>query len=129
MSDDAYRANRAHYGNGKTSSVTMKVVKLENVLEAFKRLGFKVKRKNTKLRTGAWRKLRIAKLNAMWIMLAPHGHVRDRSEEAMQNWCISHVDGLERLQWAESEQLNQCIEALKQWCLRVGLHKEMHDNA
>lgn len=128
MSEDAYRANLAHYGSGKTSAKDMSVPELETVLSTFKDMGFKVKRKRTSLTSGNWRKPRLAKLNAMWIMLADNGHVRDRSEAAMQSWCIGQIKGLEKLEWADSIQLNQCIEKLKMWCARVGLDEEINEH-
>lgn len=131
LDEDTYRSMLAQYGakeiDGKVSAKSLSLTQLEQVLEHLKKSGFKVqnKLKGTGLRTVNWRKPRLAKLNAMWTLLADNGHVRDRSEAAMHRWCIRQVKGLERLEWAESHQLNTAVEALKSWCIRVGLSKEV----
>lgn len=81
--------------------------------------------RGTSLSTAKWRRARVGKLNAMWCMLADHGHVHDRSESAMHTWCRHNVAGLERLEWADAGQLNIAIEKLKQWCLRLELGPAM----
>jgi len=131
LDEETYRLILRQYGatekGGKVSAKTMTVAQLEQALEHLKRSGFKVKRTGTRLSTAKWRKARIAKLNAMWTLLADKGHVRDRSEQAMHRWCVGQVKSLERLEWADGHQLNQAIEALKGWCVRVGLQKEITD--
>lgn len=128
MDDDTYRALLQQYGatekNGKPSAKTMNVPQLEQALEHMKRAGFKVKRSPQKNATN-WRRARIAKLNALWLLLADKGHVRDRSEQAMHAWCKGQVKDLTRLEWADGQQLNSAIEALKKWCMRVGLEQDI----
>jgi len=111
--DEQYRELLQRCGakekNGKVSATTMTHAELNNAYTELKRLGFKPKQKN-----GAdWRKPRIAKLNAMWISLADLGVVNNRSEDAMRTWCTHNVQGLNKLQWATSDQLNKAIEMMK----------------
>lgn len=123
--DDDYRLVLKEHGaklrNGKYSATTMSLVQLEKALEYFKQSGFKVRRTRSE---GNWRAARIAKLNALWCELADAGHVRDRSEVAMQSWCANQVHGLTRLQWATSPQLNQAVEMLKRYCHRCNVDVE-----
>jgi len=131
MDDDAYRAFLAQHGArekaGRVSATTMSIGQLMTAIEAMKRLGFTPTQRGTQLSTAKWRHARIAKLNALWTLLADHGHVRDRSEAAMQQWCRNQVAELERLEWADGAQLNKAIEALKRWCHRVGLGEELDE--
>lgn len=131
LDEDTYRMILQQYGAieqaGRISAKSMSVVQLEHALNHLKRHGFQVIRQGTKLSTAQWRKARIAKLNAMWTLLADNGYVQDRSEQSMQRWCVNQVKSLERLEWADSNQLNQAIESLKCWCVRVGLGKEISD--
>ncbi len=66
-----------------------------------------------------WRRARIGKLFAMWCALADHGHVQHKDMEAMSRFLERRVKHMKRLNWANSAQLNQCVEILKAWCKRV----------
>lgn len=121
-SEDDYRFILQQCGatwvDGRCSARTMSIPQMSAALARFKALGFRVRspRPNT---PGDWRAPRIAKLNAIWCALADAGKVRDGSQRAMEHFCRRHLNGLERLQWATSEQLNQCVEMLKQFAARV----------
>lgn len=123
-SDDDYRAILMQCGatrvDGRFSARTMSIAQMAAALARFKALGFRVRsaRPNT---PGDWRAARIAKLNAIWCALADAGQVRDGSQRAMENFCRKHLNGLERLQWATSPQLNRCVEMLKQFAARVAV--------
>lgn len=108
----------AKQNNGRFSASTMTDRQMEEALRQFKVLGFKTKRVGG---TGTWRTARINKLNAMWCALADAGVVRDRSSHAMEVFCRRQINGLTRLQWATSDQLNQAVEMLKGWCVRVNV--------
>ena len=120
--DDDYRNVLKNHGaktcNGRISATTMSLAQLDNALRFFKTHGFKPRAKKT---VANWRAPRIAKLNAMWCALADNGHLRDRSEQAMQTWCVREVNGLTRLQWATSDQLNTAVEMLKRYLQRCGV--------
>lgn len=124
--DEDYRAILQQCGatevKGKFSATSMSVVQMEEALSRLKALGFKVKRLARTQRD--WRAPRIAKLNAMWCALADAGVVHDRSEAALQSFCSKRVRKLTKLQWASSQQLNQCVEMLKQYAART--HVELH---
>lgn len=124
--DESYRTVLHQYGateaGGKISATTLNMQQLEQVLEHFKKLGFKPKAARSKGRAqDDWRAPRIAKLNAMWCKLADAGHVRDRSEAAMRAWCGNEVAGMTQLEWSTGDQLNRAIEMLKRFCTRCGV--------
>ncbi|MBL4783008.1 MAG: regulatory protein GemA [Porticoccaceae bacterium] len=121
--DEDYRAILQQCGatekKGKISATTMTVPELEGALTRLKNLGFKVRRLP---RVKAdWRAPRIAKLNAMWFAMADAGVVHDRSQEAMQAFCCTKVRTLSKLQWATTQQLNQCVEMLKKYADRTNV--------
>lgn len=116
--DEDYRMILAQCGaqeiDGTPSATTMTVAQMEQALIRFKQLGFKVRHNGS----GGWRQARINKLNALWCLLADRDLVRNRSQQAMEQFCRRYVAGFTRLQWATSEQLNQAIEMLKKWANR-----------
>lgn len=100
------------------SATSMSESQLEAALARLKERGFRIRQP----RSGAsWRAPRIKKLNAMWCALADAGVVRNRSQSAMETFCRKRVRGMTQLQWATTEQLNQAVEELKQWCIRCGV--------
>lgn len=105
------------------SSTQMDSRQLSAALGEYKSMGFVVssRKRLTQPQASAtdWRKPRISKLNAMWIELHEHGAVDDRSERAMHQWCRNQLPALDALQFANSDQLNLLVEALKRWLLRV----------
>ncbi len=122
--DDDYRYILQQCGasekNGRISAKTMTIPEMELAVSRLKQLGFKPKRQHG----AGWRQPRIDKLNAMWCALADADVVRNRAESALENFCSKQVPTLSRLRWATSDQLNQCVEILKQWCLRTGVELE-----
>lgn len=119
-SDDDYRLILRQCGAGdlagKPSATTMTVSQMEMALARFKQLGFKVRKQGGSTH---WRAARIAKLNAIWCALADAGVVKFRDQRAMEGFLRRYVHGLNHLQWATTEQLNQCVETLKQWAKRT----------
>lgn len=106
------RRNGAKEKNGKYSATTMAVGELMQAVAEMRQKGFKPKKGNT-----TWRDPRIKKITAIWIALADAGVVRDRSEAAMIKWC-SRITNKARLEWAGSNELNACVEGLKEWARR-----------
>lgn len=129
-SDDYYRLWLAEHGakekDGRISATTMSFKQLFAAYQDMRKKGFQARRHNagTSLRTAAWRKGMIGKLNAMWCELHDLGHVQNRSEASMARWCCNQVKGLERLEWATSHQLNMAIEAMKGWRARLGITEQ-----
>lgn len=122
MGEDDYRAFLAGQGAtaqaGRVSATTLSVPQLAAAVEAMRALGFEpVSRRGSVARIGDWRRARVKKITALWCALADAGVVRDRSEAAMVKWC-SGVTRVARLEWANSAQLNLCIEGLKRWADR-----------
>lgn len=107
--------------NGKISAATMNITQLRLAFAEMKRMGFIPKKKagdnNNSESMSDWRDGRIKKITALWCALADAGVVKDRSEKAMQHWC-SRLTHKAVLQWATSNGLNNCIEALKNWAER-----------
>lgn len=121
--DDAlYRSVLATFGatekGGKISATTMSVAQLEQVLTHLRKHGFKAR--SSKSNVVDWRVPRIRKIQALWLALADAGAIDNPQESAMLRWCES-VAGCKRLQWATTQQLNQCIEGLKSWATRAGV--------
>lgn len=121
LDEDTYRAILEAHGaaevDGRPSATTLSVVKLEEVLEHLKRLGFRPTRQRPTATTADWRQPRIDKIVALWCALADAGVVRDRSERAMLQWC-ARLTRKARLQWASTSDLNACVEGLKSWAQR-----------
>ncbi len=106
---------------GRYSASTMSIGQLLAAVERMRESGFKPKSKKTKFTHDKdWRKPRIAKLNAMWIKIADAGVVSDCSQDALETWC-KRYHKKDRLQWVSAEELNTCIEMLKQWAGREGV--------
>jgi len=108
---------------GNYSATTMTIGQLCQAVERMKDSGFKPTTKTGKKfvhDNKDWRTPRIAKLNALWCNLADKGHVQDKSQKALEAWCKTYTQK-DRLQWANSNNLNTCIEQLKAWSKRVGV--------
>lgn len=125
--DEFYRdvflkGHGAKLQKGKYSASTMAVWELENALKQMMHAGFKPKPKTKSVHAAKpdWRTPRIKKITAMWLDLANRGAIKNRSEQAMVAWCKSFT-GMQRLEWANSADLNKCIEGLKSWCGRESL--------
>jgi len=123
--DELYRAVLSQYGakekDGKVSATTMTLGQLEQMLTHMKKCGFKPRAKaGSASNISDWRAPRIKKISALWIALAEAGVVDHREESAMVRWCAATA-GCKRLQWANSQQLNQCVEGLKSWAKREGV--------
>lgn len=108
---------------GRVSASTMDINQLHHALESMRRSGFKPK-KQSKPSSTDWRIARIKKITALWFALHKAGIVRDSSELAMQRWC-STLTKKAKLEWTQSADLNNCIEALKSWAKRE--HVELDD--
>lgn len=121
--DDFYRdeflpLHGATKNNGRFSASTMDIHQLHSALEAMKQSGFKPKsKKSASGNLSNWRTARIKKITALWLALHKAGIVREPSEVAMQRWCSS-LTKKAKLDWAQSADLNNCIEALKSWAKR-----------
>lgn len=123
MQEEDYRVLLARHGatarNGKVSATTLDLAGLEAVLDELRAKGFKPRGRAIHNATD-WRKPRIAKITAIWCALADAGVVRDRGEAAMLKFC-TRITRKARLEWARSEDLNNCIQALRAWARQAGV--------
>jgi phage gp16-like protein len=104
--------------DGRYSATTLSIGQLAQAVQVMKGLGFKVKPKRKLTHDMPdFRTPRIAKLNALWLAMAEAGVVTDKSQVALEAWCKRYTKK-DRLQWAGSNELNTCIEMLKQWASR-----------
>ncbi|EHR39622.1 gp16 family protein [Alishewanella jeotgali] len=128
MDDESYRANLAHYGNGKTSSTDMTIPELETVLEAFKKLGFKPVKKPGKGRLSPSSKQgpqdERSAIRAIWIFMHRAGFINDGSETALNSWVQRMTAqqnggaGINEVQWLRGEDAAKTLNSLKRWARR-----------
>lgn len=128
MDDDSYRANLAHYGNGKTSSKDMTIPELEAVLEAFKKLGFKpVKKPGNKRLSPSTKqgpKDERSAIRALWIFMHRAGFIQDESETALNSWVqrmtAKHNGGagIAEVQWLWGADAAWVLNSMKRWAKR-----------
>ena len=128
MDEESYRANLAHYSNGKTSSADMTIPQLETVLEAFKQLGFKPVKKpgNKRLSpcTAKGPKDERSAIRALWIFMQRAGFIQDGSETALNAWVqrmtaqANGGSGIAEVQWLHGEDAVKTLNSLKRWARR-----------
>ncbi|MEE2025052.1 gp16 family protein [Alkalimonas mucilaginosa] len=128
MDMDSYRANLAHYGNGKTSCTDMTIPELEAVLEAFISLGFKPVKKagNRRLSpsTKQGPKDERSAIRALWIFMHRAGFIKDGSENALNSWVqrmtaeANGGTGIAEVQWLQGEDAAKTLNSLKRWARR-----------
>ena len=110
----------------KTSCSKMNIDELNQVLEHFKTVGFKVKKKSTTNRKTPKSNRSVSpesgKIRAIWITMHQQGFVRDSSEQALDNY-ISRMLNRKTLgknisfhcQFLNSSQAVKVLEILKNW--------------
>ena len=120
LDEDSYRAVLERI-TGKRSAAQLRQAELHDVIEEFKRLGWKAKKTGPK-RAGK-RALadggQAAKIRALWLDLYHLGELRDPSEEALAGF-VARVTGVEALQWVDGDQADRVIKALRGWLTRIG---------
>ncbi len=126
MTDDSYRALMLRV-TGKESAAALSATERSKLIAEFVRLGWQPKRR--KAASGDdWRTPRIRLIWRLWHWLADHAVVRSRSSTSLLAFCAQHMQAT-RLEWAESEELNKIVEALKDWQRRTQRAKQHHDPA
>lgn len=119
LDDDAYRDIIAQRFDGKTSRTQLGTAQLGELIDHFKTLGFKPKRKAPK-RAG---RARLAdsdtarKIRALWISLYHLGVISDPSESALGAF-IKRQAKVDDAAFLVPEQSYKVIEALKSWAER-----------
>lgn len=118
LDDDGYRLLlRKQFG--VASSAQLDATGRARLIAHLKSKGFKPTQ-GGRAKVAKWKRARVAKITALWCALHDAGVVRNRSEAAMVKWC-ARVTGKARLHWATTEDLNRCIEGLKDWAHREGV--------
>ncbi|HFD4079506.1 TPA: gp16 family protein [Vibrio parahaemolyticus] len=130
LEDDVYRL-LLESETGKTSCSKMNIKELEQVLSALETKGFKRTLPNGKTpfkrrlspKSGKSKNTIIDKCRAVWISMAIHGFVRDRSESALDKYTQrilkNQKDKVDCIAWCDEDQATQVLEALKRWHCRV----------
>ncbi|MEI7250301.1 regulatory protein GemA [Pectobacterium versatile] len=114
LDDDTYRQFLVNYA-GVDSTRDMTERQLQQVLDAMKLLGFKVK--STKPHKITATDAQSKKIRALWLEMADAGYVRDSSERAI-NAYVHRITDVGRLEWLSTDQASRVIESLKQWQAR-----------
>ena len=117
MADDSYRAMLKRI-TGKDSSAGMTLKQLEDVVDEFKRLGFKKKPKRSGARKMAGGGLP-SKIRALWLNLYHLGEINDPSEDALAAYA-RRMTKVSALQWLKPYQADMVIRGLRGWLERVG---------
>ncbi|MCH5051166.1 gp16 family protein [Pectobacterium aquaticum] len=114
LDDDTYRQFLVNYA-GVNSTRDMTERQLQQVLDAMKQLGFKVK--STKPHKITATDAQSKKIRALWLEMSDAGYVRDSSERAI-NAYVHRITDVGRLEWLSTDQASRVIESLKQWQAR-----------
>lgn len=133
LDEEAYRAMLAKLCNGKTSSKQLTWQERKLVLDHMGTLGFNVRRKDGRQSMGRveWQ---MDKLRKMWHELAVRGAVEqlgdlvavDAAIEAWAQRMLKKTNWPGGVRFLESRDMSRLIEAMKAWCLRVGV--DLHDD-
>jgi len=119
LDDDTYRDIVRLVSNGRESSAgNLDYAERNKLLDHFKARGFKNSpAKNAKTRPLATDD-QSKKIRALWLELHSFGAVRNSSEAALATY-VKRQTGVNALQWLNTHQASQVIEALKKWVARV----------
>ncbi|MDC5753837.1 regulatory protein GemA [Vibrio europaeus] len=130
LEDDVYRM-LLESTTGKTSCSKMNIKELEQVLDALESKGFKRQgntskkpfKKRLSPKSGKSKNAIIDKCRAVWIQMAVHGFVRDRSENALDSYAQRILkkdpNKVDCIAWCDENQAATVLEALKCWHHRV----------
>jgi phage gp16-like protein len=120
LDDDAYRAILRQV-TGKESGADLDAIELGAVLDKMARLGFVSPR--TLAMDGGPGGPQQRKAQALWHDLGEMG-VLDDPEGGLRRFA-RHLVGVEALEWADANQMNKVIEALKAWRARERLKRAL----
>lgn len=118
VTDDSYRAILVRV-TGKDTCSQMGLSELENVLNEFKRLGFKPAGGK---RAGERKKADTAQatmIRALWLDLYHLGAISEPSEDALAAFA-KRTCGIPALQWCSPSKADAIIRALRGWLKRIG---------
>lgn len=131
LDDETYRLVLTNTTD-KDSCSKMSIKELESVLAEFENRGFKRMvngnkkpfKKRLSPKSGKAKFAEIDKIRAIWITMAKHGVVRDRSETALDAYVRRMTNkgrkqGVDHVAWCDASQAYQVLESLKSWHRRV----------
>ncbi|MCW0207604.1 MAG: regulatory protein GemA [Achromobacter sp.] len=114
---ETYRAALlAATGGKKDSCSSMSAAELQQALDHFKRVGFKVRLKPRPSRPVDLHATS-KKIRALWLLLHDLGAIANASEEALAAY-VKRITGVEALQWIDGRQAERTIETMKKWAMR-----------
>jgi len=128
LHDDDYRAILQRE-TGQVTARGLTDAQADRVLEAFKRLGWKPTLVVHNRKAGVTVKQpaqhpTAKKARALWISLGQLGVVRDPSEAALEAFGRRQL-GVDKLQWADAQEMYRLIEALKKMAERAGWSQDL----
>jgi len=130
LEDDVYRV-LLESATSKVSCSKMNIKELEQVLDVLESKGFKRQgngnkkpfKKRLSPKSGKSKNTVIDKARSIWITMAQHGFVKDRSENALDKYTQrilkKHKDKVDCIAWCDEWQAGLIVEALKSWHRRV----------
>jgi phage gp16-like protein len=113
MDEDTYRQLLNTYA-GVESTREMNLGQLNQILDAMKKIGFKVR---TQKKEAHGHRRPVEENPALWLEMADEGFIRDRTERAI-NVYVHRITGVSRLDWLNTSAASRVIETLKQWQTR-----------
>jgi len=131
LDEDIYRSVLNDI-TGKSSCAKMSINELEQVIEHFKSVGFKVKaRKRYSPKTTANTLGEVAKIRALWISMFKAGFIKDGSEQALDKFITRSLKAPQGISYhaafLKQDQARIVIEMLKQWQKRVGSKAKLQE--
>lgn len=114
MDEDTYRQLLNTYA-GIESTREMNLGQLNQILDAMKKIGFKVRAQKKEKLTATDDQSK--KIRSLWLEMADEGFIRDCSERAI-NVYVHRITGISRLDWLNTRAASRVIETLKQWQAR-----------
>lgn len=117
LKDETYRAMLLAV-TGCESSRECNIGQLLRLVEHMRAKGFAVRAPRKAKAAQLADEPQARKIRALWLELHRLGEVRDPSEGAMARY-VKRQTRVERLEWLNTYQASDVIEALKKWLLRV----------
>jgi len=114
MDEETYRQLLNTY-SGVESLREMDIKQLNQILDAMKKIGFKVRTQKKEKLTATDDQSK--KIRSLWLEMADAGFIRDRSERAI-NVYVHRITGVSRLDWLNTSAASRVIETLKKWQAR-----------
>ncbi|MBU0946938.1 MAG: regulatory protein GemA [Proteobacteria bacterium] len=122
LSDDAYR-DVLQMRYKKDSAAKLSSAQARNLVDHFKALGFRVKRKKSSKTSPQYDDGQMRRVVALWITLGNEGVVKNKSDQALQKY-VKRMTGKDNLRWCDGGDLDRIIESLKKWAKREDIELE-----